>query len=129
MKRKWARSMVLVAVLAVLVIAFVPTHLLGNATSYLSHGAVGEMYKFFKPSKLKMSLCAGAAAHTDFYVSGIRSGDEVLYILELTGTGTVATLHTWPVPDSLYNVETDSIALHPATSGDSLLVFWCDSSY
>ena len=90
-------------------------------------GASGVMFPLFKPSKLKLDIVTGAASDTDAYLAGITANDEVISAIEITGGGaTPMSFRKMSIPDSLYNVESDSVAFYEATTNDTILVLWCD---
>lgn len=89
----------------------------------------GREFAGFKPSRIKQVLVAGDAAGADIYCPGLEIGDEIIAVLEITGTGAFSTGKM--VTDSVLAIaiEADSLTCATATyvsSDDSLLVTFYD---
>ena len=73
--------------------------------------------------KIGQALVLGTTATTDITVTGIKSTDEILSVIEI---GTGGATHNWLTAYSI--TADDTIQCTSATDGDKLLVTWCSAN-
>jgi hypothetical protein len=96
-------------------------------TSIQSPGTGGYLEVLSQLSRMKFNVLAGTTANTNIAVSGIATDDVLMFCLRLDRDATAANITMADVTAEVAITSAGNVQLSTTnTTGDSLLLIWCD---